>query len=49
MDLSVFAQINPCGDQALKVPQLCDLTDNINLESIANELTQILSNHVTRH
>jgi len=49
MELSVFAQINPCGYQGLKVTQMCDLTDNISLESIANELTQILSNHVTRH
>ena len=49
MELSAFAQINPCGYQGLKVTQMCDLTDNINLESITNELTQILSNHVTRH
>jgi hypothetical protein len=28
---------------------LCDLTDNINLDIIANELSQILANHVTRH
>ena len=49
MELSAFAQINPCGYQGLKVTQMCDLTDNISLESIANELTQILSNHVTRH
>ncbi|MDG2353679.1 MAG: lipoyl(octanoyl) transferase LipB [Gammaproteobacteria bacterium] len=49
MDLSAFTQINPCGYQGLKVTQLCDLTDNINLDTIANELTQILSNHVTRH
>ena len=49
MELSAFTQINPCGYQGLKVTQMCDLTDNINLESIANELTKILSNHVTRH
>jgi lipoyl(octanoyl) transferase len=49
MDLSAFTKINPCGYQGLKVTQLCDLTDNINLDTIANELTQILSNHVTRH
>ena len=49
MELLAFAQINPCGYQGLKVTQMCDLTDNINLESIANELTKILSNHVTRH
>ncbi len=49
MELSAFAQINPCGYKGLKVTQMCDLTDNISLESIANELTQILSNHVTRH
>ena len=49
MELSAFTQINPCGYQGLKVTQMCDLTDNINLDSIANELTQILSNHVTRH
>jgi len=49
MELSAFAQINPCGYQGLKVTQLSDLTDNISLNSIANELTQILSNHVTRH
>ena len=49
MELSAFTQINPCGYQGLKVTQMCDLTDNISLDSIANELTQILSNHVTRH
>jgi lipoyl(octanoyl) transferase len=49
MDLSAFSQINPCGYQGLKVTQLSDLTDNINLDSIGNELTQILSGHVTRH
>jgi lipoate-protein ligase B len=49
MDLSPFRQINPCGYQGLKVTQLSDLTDNINLDIIANELSQILANHVTRH
>jgi lipoyl(octanoyl) transferase len=49
MELLAFAQINPCGYQGLKVTQLCDLTDNINLDTIANELSQILANHVTRH
>ncbi len=49
MELSAFAQINPCGYQGLKVTQLCDLTDNISLDNIANELTQILINHVARH
>jgi lipoyl(octanoyl) transferase len=49
MDLSPFRQINPCGYQGLKVTQLSDLTDNINLDTIANELSQILANHVTRH
>ncbi len=49
MELSAFAQINPCGYQGLKVTQLCDLTDNTNLDNIASELTQILSNHVARH
>lgn len=49
MELSAFAQINPCGYQGLKVTQLSDLTDNISLDNIATELTQILSDHVTRH
>lgn len=49
MDLSAFTQINPCGYQGLKVTQLSDLTDNTDLDTIANELTQILSNHVARH
>lgn len=49
MELSAFSQINPCGYQGLKVTQLCDLTDNIKLDIIANELSQILANHVTRH
>ncbi|MCS5586589.1 MAG: lipoyl(octanoyl) transferase LipB [Gammaproteobacteria bacterium] len=49
MELSAFAQINPCGYQGLKVTQLTDLTDNISLNNIATELTQILSDHVTRH
>jgi len=49
MDLSAFTQINPCGYQGLKVTQLCDLTDNVDLDRIGNELTQILSNHVARY
>jgi lipoyl(octanoyl) transferase len=49
MDLSPFMQINPCGYQGLKVTQLSDLTDNVSLDAIANELSQILIKHVTRH
>ncbi len=48
MNLSPFKQINPCGYQGLKVTQLTDLTDNVHLDNIANELTQILTQHVTR-
>ncbi len=49
MDLSAFQKINPCGYQGLKVTQMCELTDNIDSDSISNELTQILSNHVARY
>ncbi len=50
MDLSPFMQINPCGYQGLKVTQLCDLTDNSDtLNTIAEKLSQILINHVTRN
>ena len=50
MDLSAFMQINPCGYQGLKVTQLCDLTDNGDtLTAVAEKLSQILINHVTRN
>ncbi|BBB22699.1 lipoyl(octanoyl) transferase [Abyssogena phaseoliformis symbiont OG214] len=50
MDLSPFMQINPCGYQGLKVTQLCDLTDNSDtLNIVAEKLSQILINHVTRN
>ena len=49
MDLSPFQQINPCGYPGLKVTQLSDLVDNINLEQISQELTQLLIAHVTRN
>ncbi|SMN11836.1 Octanoate-[acyl-carrier-protein]-protein-N-octan oyltransferase [uncultured Candidatus Thioglobus sp.] len=48
MDLSPFTQINPCGYQGLVVTQMLDLTDNINLEKIGDELAKILSEY-TRH
>ena len=49
MSLRPFAQINPCGYQGLKVTQMCDLTDNITIQNIADELTQILTNNVARN
>ena len=49
MSLRPFAQINPCGYPALKVTQMCDLTDNITIQNIADELTQILTNNVARN
>ncbi|HIC39927.1 MAG TPA: lipoyl(octanoyl) transferase LipB [Piscirickettsiaceae bacterium] len=48
MALSPFEQINPCGYQGLKVTQLSDLKDNINIESVADKLIKILIKHVTR-
>ncbi|CAC9435208.1 lipoyl(octanoyl) transferase LipB [bacterium endosymbiont of Bathymodiolus sp. 5 South] len=48
MDLSPFSQINPCGYQGLAVTQLSNLTDNSQLETVANKLTEILINHVAR-
>ena len=48
MVLSPFEQINPCGYQGLKVTQLSDLKDNINIESVADKLIKILIKHVTR-
>jgi lipoyl(octanoyl) transferase len=48
MDLSPFSQINPCGYQGLAVTQLSNLTDNSQFETVANKLTKILMNHVTR-
>lgn len=47
MDLSPFQQINPCGYPGLKVTQLGDLVDNINLQQVSQELTKILIAHVT--
>ena len=48
MDLSPFSQINPCGYQGLAVTQLSYLTDNSQLETVANELAEILINYVAR-
>jgi lipoyl(octanoyl) transferase len=48
MALSPFEQINPCGYQGLKVTQLSDLKDNINIENVADKLIKILIKHVTR-
>lgn len=49
MDLSPFSQINPCGYQGLAVTQMLDLTDNVQLEAIGTELTQRLTENVTRN
>lgn len=49
MDLSPFLQINPCGYQGLAVTQLSDLTDNVQLKTIGNELVQLLKQYVTRN
>lgn len=49
MDLSPFAQINPCGYPGLAVTQLAKLMDNVQLETVANELTQRLTHYVTRN
>jgi lipoyl(octanoyl) transferase len=49
MDLSPFAQINPCGYQGLKVTQVKDLVDNkVNFSKLAKQLTQLLTNNITR-
>ena len=48
MALSPFEQINPCGYQGLKVTQMSDLKDNINIENVADKLIKILIKHVTR-
>lgn len=49
MNLSPFSQINPCGYQGLAVTQVSDLTDNVQLKIIGNQLTQLLTQHVTRN
>lgn len=49
MNLSPFSQINPCGYKGLAVTQLSDLTDNVQLKTIGNELTKLLIQHVTRN
>lgn len=49
MDLSPFSQINPCGYQDLAVTQVSDLTDNVQLKTISNELAQLLTQYVTRN
>ncbi|MBA5249950.1 MAG: lipoyl(octanoyl) transferase LipB [Gammaproteobacteria bacterium] len=49
MDLSPFAQINPCGYQGLAVTQLAKLMDNVQLETVASQLTQRLTHYVTRN
>ncbi|KAA0445347.1 MAG: lipoyl(octanoyl) transferase LipB [Candidatus Thioglobus sp.] len=49
MDLSPFKQINPCGYQGLLVTQLADLTDNVQLKTIGDELSLLLNKYVTRN
>ncbi|HED15757.1 MAG TPA: lipoyl(octanoyl) transferase LipB, partial [Gammaproteobacteria bacterium] len=45
MDLSPFQDINPCGYKGMKVCQLSDFTDKINLPDISEQLvSQLVSN-----
>ena len=49
MDLRPFKLINPCGYADLKVTQMQDLADNtLTFDTIQQQLTQYLINHVTR-
>lgn len=49
MDLSPFLSINPCGYPGLEVTQLADLADNVEFSTVAEELSQLLIQHVARN
>lgn len=42
MDLEPFSAINPCGYEGLKVTQLTDLVQDITIETVTNDLQQLL-------
>lgn len=44
MDLEPFKRINPCGYKDLEVTQLKDLTKNISIISMQNEIQEIIKN-----
>jgi lipoyl(octanoyl) transferase len=43
MDLQPFNKINPCGYVGLKMTQLSNFVNNINISNIAVQLSSILS------
>lgn len=43
MDLAPFARINPCGFKNLKMVQMCDFADNIEIGDVAKRLNE----HIT--
>jgi lipoyl(octanoyl) transferase len=49
MDLTPFANINPCGYQGLKVTQCLELGITVPLEELQAELTQNLVHSLQRH
>lgn len=49
MDMSPFANINPCGYQGLKVTQCLELGITVPLEELQAELTQNLVHGLQRH
>lgn len=42
MDLGPFTRINPCGYEGLEVTQLKDLLSDVDIESVSQQLQQIL-------
>ena len=46
MDLEPFTRINPCGYEGLEVTQLKTLLDDIDIESVRNDLQQQLVNKI---
>lgn len=42
MDLSPFSQINPCGDEDLRVVQLSDLIGPVEMEKVADKMVECL-------
>ena len=44
MDLDPFSQINPCGYEGLKVTQIRDFIDKIDLNEVESSAIEILGN-----
>ena len=48
MDLHPFTNINPCGYQGMAVTQLRDLSANIDLNQLNEQLRELLIHHISK-